>query len=135
MTPTPENKSLLLHVRTHIPTVLTHYYNDACRRKTFSPWDVVNEVIDPGQPDGFRRSQWFNITGTEYIDEAFRVAREFAPNARLYINDFDTTNPTKRQFLRNLIVNLQSRGIPIDGIGHQMHNNVDFPSDSRLSIR
>jgi endo-1,4-beta-xylanase len=130
MTPTPENKALLLQrLRTHIETVLTHYRNDAAPfgNDVFA-WDVVNEVIDPAQPDGFRRSQWFNITGTEYIDEAFRVARQFAPNARLYINDFDTTNPTKRQFLRNLIVDLQNRGIPIDGIGHQMHNNVEFPS-------
>ena len=23
---------------------------------------------------------------------------------------------------------MKSRGVPIDGVGHQMHNNVDFPS-------
>jgi len=39
----------------------------------------VNEVIDPNQADGFRRSPWFNITGTEYIDRAFQVAHEVAP--------------------------------------------------------
>jgi endo-1,4-beta-xylanase len=134
MTPTPENKALLLQrLRNHIQTVITHYRNDAAPfgNDVFA-WDVVNEVIDPGQPDGFRRSQWFNITGTDYIDEALRAAREFAPNAKLYINDFDTTNTTKRQFLRNLIVDLQSRGVPIDGIGHQMHNNVDFPSGQSI---
>jgi endo-1,4-beta-xylanase len=91
-------------------------------------WDVVNEVIDPGQADGFRRSPWFNITGTEYIDRAFHVAREVAPSARLYVNDFDTTNVTKRAFLLNLVADLKARGVPVDGIGHQMHNNVDFPS-------
>jgi len=123
LTATPENKAFLLQrMENHIRAVVGHFGNDVYA------WDVVNEVIDPAQPDGFRRSPWFNITGTDYIDRAFRVAREVAPNARLYINDFDTTNVTKRQFLYNLISDLKSRGVPIDGIGHQMHNNVDFPS-------
>jgi endo-1,4-beta-xylanase len=123
MTPTPENKALLLQrLDSHIQAVVSHFGDNVYA------WDVVNEVIDPSQPDGFRRSPWFNITGTDYIERAFRKAHEVAPNAKLYINDFDTTNVTKRQFLYNLIADLKSRGVPIDGIGHQMHNNVDFPS-------
>jgi Beta-1,4-xylanase len=123
MTPTPENKALLLQrLENHIRAVMTHFGTNVYA------WDVVNEVIDPSQADGFRRSPWFNITGTDYIERAFRIAHEVQPAAKLYINDFDTTNPTKRQFLFNLIADLKSRGVPIDGIGHQMHNNVDFPS-------
>jgi endo-1,4-beta-xylanase len=123
LTPTPENKALLLgRMETHIRAVAAHFGSDVYA------WDVVNEVIDPSQADGFRRSPWFNVTGTDYIDRAFQVAREVAPNAELYINDFDTTNTTKRQFLFNLVSDLRSRGIPVDGVGHQMHNNVDFPS-------
>ena len=52
MTPTPENKALLLQrLRTHIQTVMTHYRNDAAPfgNDVFA-WDVVNEVIDPGSP-------------------------------------------------------------------------------------
>ena len=123
MTPTPENKALLLQrLETHIRTVVSHFGAD------ISAWDVVNEVIDPAQPDGFRRSAWFEITGTEYIERAFRVAREAAPNARLYINDFSTTDEPKRTFLLNLVRDLLSRGVPIDGIGHQMHSNIEYPS-------
>jgi endo-1,4-beta-xylanase len=123
LTPTPENKALLLQrLENHIRAVVAHFGDDV------QAWDVVNEVIDPGQADGFRRSPWFNITGTEYIDRAFHVAREVAPNARLYINDYDTTNVTKRAFLLQLVADLKARGVPVDGIGHQMHNNVDFPS-------
>jgi hypothetical protein len=113
-------------METHIRAVAAHFGSD------IYAWDVVNEVIDPSQPDGFRRSPWFNVTGTEYIDRAFQVAREVLPNAELYINDFDTTNTTKRQFLRNLVADLRSRGIPVDGVGHQMHNNVDFPSGQAI---
>lgn len=127
LTPTPENKALLLaRLETHIRAVVAHFGSD------LYAWDVVNEVIDPGQPDGFRRSPWFNVTGTDYIDRAFQVAREVAPNAELYINDFDTTSTAKRQFLFNLVSDLRSRGIPVDGVGHQMHNNVDFPSGQAI---
>ena len=127
MTPTPENKALLLQrLENHIRAVMTRYKDD------IRDWDVVHEVLDPSQPDGFRRSPWFNITGTDYIDAAFRIAREVDPDARLYINDFDTTNTVKRQFLFNLVSDLKSRGVPVDGVGHQMHNNVDFPSGQAI---
>ena len=123
MTPTPENRALLLQrLEDHIRAVMTRYKEDVYA------WDVVNEVIDPSQPDGFRRSPWFDITGTEYIERALRVAHEVDPDAKLYVNDFDTTNPVKRQFLYNLVADLKTRGVPLDGVGHQMHNNVDFPS-------
>ncbi|MBO0800255.1 MAG: endo-1,4-beta-xylanase, partial [Blastocatellia bacterium] len=127
MTPTPENKALLLQrMENHIRAVLTHF------KGSVYAWDVVNEAIDPSQPDGFRRSQWFNIIGPEFIDRAFQIAHEADPDALLFINDYDTTNETKRQFLYNLVSGLKSRGIPIDGIGHQMHNNVDYPSGQAI---
>ena len=123
MTPTPENKALLLQrLDNHIRGMLNHFGADVYA------WDVANEVIDPSQPDGYRRSTWFNIIGPEYIEHAFRTAHDAAPNAKLYINDFSTTDPTKRAFLFNLISDFKQRGVPIDGIGHQMHNNIDFPS-------
>ena len=121
--PTPENKALMLQrLENHIRAVVSHYKDDVYA------WDVVNEVIDPQRPDGFRRSAWFMLTGTDYIDTAFRVAHEVAPNAKLYINDYSTTDSTKRAFLYNLVRDLKSRGVPVDGVGHQMHNNIDYPS-------
>jgi endo-1,4-beta-xylanase len=123
MTPTPDNKALLLQrLINHIRGVVSHFGGD------ISAWDVVNEVIDPAQPDGFRRSPWFTITGTDFIDTAFLTARELAPHAKLFINDFNTTQEPKRTFLYNLVRDLQARGIPIDGVGHQMHSNIQFPS-------
>ena len=48
MTPTPENKALLLQrLDTHIRAVVSHFGDD------ISSWDVVNEVIDPAQPGWF----------------------------------------------------------------------------------
>ena len=123
MTATAENKTLLLsRLENHIRNVAGHYAND------IYAWDVVNEVIDENQSDGLRRSTWYNITGLDYIRTAFRVAREVAPNAKLYINDYNTTVAAKRDKLYNLVSQLKAEGIPVDGVGHQMHCNVDWPS-------
>src|SRR5262249_8013227 len=109
MTPTPENKALLLQrMDAHIRAFMTHFGS------AVNTWDVVNEAIDPSQADGYRRSPWFDIIGPEYIETAFRIARDAAPNAKLYINDFDTTNSTKRAFLLALIQDFKNRGVPID---------------------
>ncbi len=121
--PGPESKALLLRrLNTYVRTVVSHYKGDVYA------WDVVNEAVDPAQPDGFRRSRWFELTGTDYIDTAFRAAHEAAPHAKLFINDYDTTDPTKRTFLYNLVGDLKARGVPIDGVGHQMHINIHWPT-------
>ncbi|HKD81551.1 MAG TPA: endo-1,4-beta-xylanase [Candidatus Angelobacter sp.] len=123
MTPSSENKALVLHrLENHIRAVVSHYKEDVYA------WDVVNEVIDPEQPDGFRRSPWFLITGTDYIDVAFRVAHEVDPHARLYINDYNTTDLRKRTLLYQLVRDLRKRGVPLDGVGHQMHSSIQAPS-------
>ncbi len=125
--PTPENKALLLRrLEQHIRRVVSRYRDDVYA------WDVVNEVIDPNQPDGLRRSPWFLLTGTDYIDTAFRVAHEVAPQARLFINEVDSTDPVKRRFLYELVRDLQRRGVPVDGVGHQLHSNLDNPSPASI---
>ena len=128
MTTTPENKALLLRrLENHIRGVVSHYKDDVYA------WDVVNEVIDPKEPDGFRRSPWFLITGTDYIDVAFRVAHDVAPQAKLFINDYDTTDFPKRMFLYNLARDLRKRGVPLDGVGHQMHSDIKTPSAAAIT--
>lgn len=128
MTPTPENKALLLQrLSRHIRAVVSHFGNDVYA------WDVVNEPIDPSQPDGFRHSAWYRITGTDYIDTAFRVAHETAPTAKLYINEYATTNPRKRGLLLKLVRELKNRGVPLYGVGHQMHVNLDYPRASAIT--
>ncbi|MGX7828529.1 endo-1,4-beta-xylanase [Actinokineospora sp. 24-640] len=123
LTATPEDKALLLaRLDTHIRAVMGHYGQD------IPVWDVVNEVIDETQPDGLRRSRWYEITGLDYIRTAFRVAREVAPEAQLVINDYNTNVPAKRDRLHDLIAQLRAEGVPVDAVGHQTHVNVDWPS-------
>lgn len=122
------NKALLLkRLDTYIATVVGRYKND------ISSWDVVNEVIEPGDPDGIRASNWYKITGTDYIETAFRAARKAGgPDIKLYINDYGTDNPVKRDFLYDLVNEMLAKGVPIDGVGHQTHVNIEVPSIANI---
>jgi endo-1,4-beta-xylanase len=121
-----KNKKLLLkRLETHVKTVVKRYKNDV------SSWDVVNEVIDEYAPNdkGLRESPWYQITGTDYIKVAFETANRFAAkDAKLYINDYNTEVEPKRTHLYNLVKELVEAGVPIDGVGHQAHIQIGWPS-------
>jgi endo-1,4-beta-xylanase len=126
-----KNKKLLLkRLETHIKTIVKRYKND------IQSWDVVNEVIDDGNPaneQGLRESPWFEITGTDYIKVAFETANRYASkDAKLYINDYNTEVNPKRDRLYNLVKDLLKQGVPIDGIGHQSHIQIGWPSISEI---
>ncbi|SFA74416.1 endo-1,4-beta-xylanase [Cohnella sp. OV330] len=128
---TAENKTLVLNrLTTYIETVARHFKALGVQIQSV---DVVNEVIDEGQPDGMRRSEWFRLTGTDFIKTAFAVARRELPDAKLYINDYNTQDPKKRDFLYNLATSLRDEGVPIDGVGHQTHINISGPSVQQIS--
>jgi endo-1,4-beta-xylanase len=119
---TPENKELVLQrLETHIRAVVGRYKDDV------QVWDVVNEVIAPGT-SCMRYSRWYELTGTDYIVTAFRVADEVAPDAVLLINDYGTTDPQRRDCLYQVVSDLRAQGVPIDGVGHQMHISIASPS-------
>ncbi|MBT2678762.1 endo-1,4-beta-xylanase [Bacillus sp. ISL-35] len=121
-----KNKKLLLkRLETHIKTIVKRYKNDV------SSWDVVNEVIDEYalNEKGLRESPWYQITGTDYIKVAFETANRFAAkDAKLYINDYNTEVEPKRTHLYNLVKELVEEGVPIDGVGHQAHIQIGWPS-------
>jgi GH35 family endo-1,4-beta-xylanase len=117
---------LYARMKNHIDTVMERY-----KGKIYA-WDVVNEVIDPAQPDGLRRSLWYQIAGEEFIEKAFEYAHAADPDAKLFINDYNTHEPAKLQALYNLIQRLQAKNVPIDGVGHQMHVSIYYPSMSEI---
>jgi len=106
----------------YITTVVNHF------KGRIQIWDVVNEVVsvdifsgDNGVgPD--RPTAWYEAVGNaDYIDWAFLAARAADPDALLFINDYETENTLKRGWLLEIVQRLQNRGVPIDGVGHQMH--------------
>ncbi len=119
---------LFARMKKHIETVVGRY-----KGKIYA-WDVVNEVIEPGdkQPNGLRNSLWYQIAGEEFIVKAFEYAHEADPDAKLFINDYNTDMPDKRQLLHELIKRLKADGVPIDGVGHQTHIGILYPSSLQL---
>ena len=117
----PTERCSLQRLQNHIRGVAGHFVG-----KLYA-WDVANEVIDENQPDCLRRSAWYNIIGPQYLDIAFQTAREVDPNAKLFINEFNSTFGAKRTCYFNVVSDLKARGVPVDGVGHQMHNNFEFP--------
>lgn len=124
------NKELLLQrIDTHIEAVMTRYKDD------IDAWDVVNEVIDPEaeNDEGLRESPWYQITGKEFIKTAFESARKYGgEDAQLYINDYNTNESPKKEYLYDLVTELQDEGVPIDGVGHQTHINVSWPETESI---
>jgi endo-1,4-beta-xylanase len=92
-------------------------------------WDVVNEPFSDGTPvlrNGNNSTgdtyYWAQFLGRGYIAKAFRYAREVDPTADLYLNDYNLeSNPAKLDSLVALANELKAAGVPITGIGTQMH--------------
>jgi endo-1,4-beta-xylanase len=103
-------------MKDHINAVVNRYKNDVyC-------WDVVNEAISDNSNEFFRANDTLNlIAGEEYIEMAFRYAREADPKALLYYNDYRFSNPVKRKKIYDLLKRLKEKGVPIDGVGLQSH--------------
>jgi endo-1,4-beta-xylanase len=72
------------------------------------------------------------IIGNDYIEKAFEYAHEADPNAELYYNDYSLENKPKRDGAIELVKKLKADGVPITGIGDQMHAKMDWPSSSQV---
>ena len=75
----------------HIMTVGGRY------KGKMQSWDVVNEAIHvpDGQPDGLRKSPWFELIGPDYLEIAYRTARQADPKAKLTYNEYGIENESE----------------------------------------
>jgi endo-1,4-beta-xylanase len=62
--------------------------------------------------------------GAEYIEDAFRFAHAADPDVKLFLNDYNTEWPDKRQNVLTIVQDLINKGVPINGVGHQIHANI-----------
>jgi endo-1,4-beta-xylanase len=112
-------------LKTHIQTEVGHF-----KGKVVS-WDVVNEAIDE---DGtLRKNVWSQHLGPDYVARCFQYARQADPDVLLFYNDYGHEySSVKRAAIIALVTDMKNRGIPIDGIGMQMHTNTSV-SDNAIS--
>jgi endo-1,4-beta-xylanase len=115
-------------VEQHIRTVMEHY------RGRIHAWDVVNEAVaDNGS--SLRDTVFRQRLGERYIADAFRIARQSDPSALLFYNDYggEGTN-AKADRIYALLQDLVSSGVPIDGVGLQMHISANNrPPDAAIA--
>jgi endo-1,4-beta-xylanase len=106
-------------------------------------WDVFNEtLLDNGTfrnrelksgenvsditPYGADYSPWVNGKDTSVIRAAFYKARETDPDAKLFLNDAynEQIGKKKSEFFYQFVSDLKRDGVPIDGVGFQMHLEI-----------
>lgn len=110
---------LLGRLEAHINTMVGRY------KGRVHGWDVVNEGLDEG--NGWRRSQWLNIIGEDYMEQALRMTHAVDPEADLLYNDYNMHNPQKREFLVGVLRDYLDRDVPIHGVGLQGHVGLAYP--------
>lgn len=101
-------------------------------------WDVVNEALND---DGSTRSTlWYDQPGigfagkgTAYIEQAFQWAHTADPAAKLFYNDYgaETLN-AKSDAIYVMAQDFKARGVPMHGIGFQLHVGLWFDNASTL---
>jgi endo-1,4-beta-xylanase len=123
-------------LKSHIEAVVTRYAD------VVDNWDVVNEAIsdDPDKVyrDGSEQSKWYELFGSEeYIYWAYQYARDAlealaqgGSAGKLYYNEYVVT--TKADKILTLFAWLKTKGIQVDGIGFQSHENMTWPSANDL---
>src|SRR5450631_1987698 len=123
----------------HIKTVVSHY-----RGRIFA-WDVVNEAFDELHAGELRSTIWRDGLAASdelrsashparselaarssqpysYIERCFRWTHEADPQALLFYNEAEAEfiNP-KSDAIFAMVRDFHRRGVPIDGVGFQMH--------------
>lgn len=107
-------------LRDHIYTVVGRY------KGKIVAWDAVNEAI--ARDGSLLDSIWLRKIGPEYLDLVFQWAHEADPNARLFFNEFSAEGlSSKSDGLYAIVSSMVQRGIPITGIGLQMHKSLGNP--------
>jgi len=98
----------------HITAEVGHF------RHAVWAWDVVNE---PLANDGTLRTDlWTRHLGPGYVADALRWAHAADPNAVLFLNDYGIEDVNaKSDGMYRLVRDLLAQGVPIGGVGFQMH--------------
>jgi GH35 family endo-1,4-beta-xylanase len=103
----------------HVKTVMGRY------KGKIRVWDVVNEALleeyNPNQVM-YKYSPLYE-GNPDYVELAFRTARQVDSKARLFYNDYgtqDSETPHSKNQLK-MVTTLKQKGVPIDGVGFQCH--------------
>jgi endo-1,4-beta-xylanase len=127
-TNSPANQATVTaNIQEHIQAEVQHFGTEVYA------WDVVNEPLDPTQPDCLEHGPFYQVLGANYINIAFAAAKQYAPPGTvLFLNDYSTADPDRLACLVQVVKELKAEGVPITGIGHENHNNINYPAVSAI---
>jgi len=114
-----------------ISSTVNHY------KGKIKAWDVVNEPMSDGNgglrdtnnytiptPNVNNQFLWSQYLGRNFGLKAFQYAKAADPNALLFINEYNLEYNYKLDSLLAYVKELRGKGAKIDGIGTQMHINL-----------
>jgi endo-1,4-beta-xylanase len=106
---------------THIKTIMERY------KGRIRDYDVVNEMFN--EDGSLRDTIWLQTMGPAYIEYALCKAHEIDPDAQLYLNEYnnEAAGCPKADAMYMLVKDFVLRGIPITGVGMQMHLDASLP--------
>ncbi|KAK3628715.1 hypothetical protein LTR56_015676 [Elasticomyces elasticus] len=114
------NETLMDVLVNHIDQVMGHF-GDSCYA-----WDVVNEVFNDDATATWRDTIWYRTSGPSFVSVAFRAANaakaKYGLKTKLYYNDYNIEYLyPKSNMAQQLVANLTTQGINVDGVGLQSH--------------
>ncbi len=110
----------------HIAKVVGHY------KGRIAQWDVVNEPFDANGK--LRPTLWKKKLGRRYMDQAFAMAHAADPGAKLFVNErYIETPGVKADAVFKEVTKMKARGVPINGVGFQMHATTTRPTMAELA--
>jgi endo-1,4-beta-xylanase len=93
--------------------------------------DVVNEPPPHTTPVYLEALGGAGKSGYDWIVQSFKWARQYCPNAKLILNDYNNIEyaADATRFI-NIVKAIQAAGAPIDGVGAQSHDAFKLPTDT-----
>lgn len=114
-------------IKEHVQTVVGRY------KGKIKSWDVVNELIN--DKDGtmflrtFRKLYPNDEAYLSFVKRCFQWAHEADPDALLFYNDYGfEIAPEKVSGIIRMVDEFRRSGVPIHGIGTQMHISIKTPN-------
>lgn len=101
----------------HIQRVVGHW------KGRVAQWDVVNEAFADGPSGQLRPESPWTALGPMFISEAFDLAHQADPDAKLFYNDYEIEEEgtPKSEAVYRMCKRMKEAGVPIHGIGLQTH--------------
>jgi len=111
--------------REYIQTAMTDFGSGAAIYVVADAFE--NNIASPDDwKSGLKQSPWLTAIGDDYIEIAFGIAREYAPDAVLYYKDYSPQNTNKTAAVYKMAEEFATTGI-LDGIG--IYGAYDLVSD------